>query len=251
MRRISSSPARAPQHHTQLDAPAWHLAISHFLRLRYERSTQRHTVAFAPGSLCFADRIVDGAGGSVLLTELHGSLGSVVLLRRDFVKELLLQCASALGWPVCRCPGGQATLGFRPCSEAYSRPRAPLLLARALPLPAGVKETYLVPLLGEAWWGVCSASRAHTPTCREAGSCYILHLPAPDRAVRRLFPFPHTALTLTDREPVLIERLPDKRRFSLYTGDAWNFVRFLRYQRKKQGLRTKIVLLGGLGDVLV
>jgi len=229
------------------DEALWFRAVYCLLRSRYAPSRRKHLVSFLPSSPCFADRKLDGKGGSAILTELQGSFGKEVLLRRDFFKQLVLISARELGYPLYRLPSGSVSVGFRPSSRACSS----LLLDRVLsqlPLPSEARAGTLADLLGEAWWGVSSAEGL--PAARTLG-CYTATVPSPKRLLRTIFCFPCTRLRLSNGATIHGEWRRGGAFLSLRTSDVWDFVHFLRYQRRKENLRSEVMEIGGLGDVLV
>ena len=106
----------------------------------------------------------------------------------------------------------------------------------------------LADLLGEAWWGVSSAEGL--PAARTLG-CYTATVPSPKRLLRTIFCFPCTRLRLSTGATIYGEWRRGGAFLSLRTSDVWDFVHFLRYQRRKENLRSEVMEIGGLGDVLV
>lgn len=219
----------------------WFRAVYAAIRQLYVASKRTHLVSFLPSTPCFADAMLDGQGGSALLTELLRFFGKDVLLRRDFFKRMVLLSARELGFPVQRMPSGGVMLGVRAMAR---RPRhAHAVILRRLPLPGEVRCGTLAQFLGESWWAVRSQSMLRAAEL----PCYSANLPPPKKLLRAIFPFPCTEVRLSVGRGFVCEW--HDAFLLVRTAEIWDFVQFLRWSRRKQ--RAEIIKIGGLGDVMV
>ena len=227
----------------------WFCAVHALLGNTFVRSRRAHNLHFAECIAIDREALLDNdEGGSALLTEMQGYLGREVLLRKAFFKRLVLLCAPCLRWPLRRLSSGIFALGFKPRLRERHDNVAHATICR-LPLPAEVVQWHIMPLLGESWWGVHSASSSCT---REEERFMIKLLPPPRKMFKRLFPFQHTHVFFSVEDPAVLEwQREEGTSLVIHTRDIWNMVSLIRYMRRKERCRSEIVHVHGLGDVLL
>lgn len=228
----------------------WFCAVHALLGTIFVRSRRVHNMYFHDSISLDRDALLENdEGGSALLTEMQGYLGREVLLRKAFFKRLVLLCAHGLRWPLRRVSSGIFAIGFKPRFREHHDAVAKTAISR-LPLPSELIQLHLLPLLGDSWWGVqsaCDVSRSNNEQ-RFA----IKLLPPPRKMFKRIFPFQHTHVFFSAKEPALLEwEGGDSSSLIIRTRNIWNLMNLIRYMRRKQRCRSEIVHVDGLGDVLL
>ena len=229
----------------------WFCAVHSLLRSIYVRSRRAHAMYFmecSPSDSTSA--LMDGRGGSAILTEMEKHLGTEVQFRRDFFKRLVLLSAHGLRWPLSRQPSGTIALGFKPRRRSRNN-RLSMCAVESLGVPNEIVSMLLIPFVGDIWWGARQATTSHL-RLKETENCYFVTLPYPRKPFRRWIPFTNTFFKFAFNVPALIEWQLRETEVHIHTGDIWNIVDFFRYLRNKEGRsRSEIVHIKGVGDVLI
>jgi len=228
----------------------WFCAVHSLLEKIFVRSRRAHHMHFHDGLTWDRDASLDNdEGGSALLTEIQGHLGTEVILRKSFFKRLVLLCAHGLRWPLRRLSSSIFAIGFKPRLRARQNLAFEVLISR-LPLPSELIQLHLLPLLGESWWGVHSASVCSSDTDEQQFAIKLL--PRPRNIFKRIFPFHLTYVFFSVDHPAFLEwRGEDRSSLTIRTRDIWNVVHLIRHVRRKEKCRSEIVRVDGLGDVLL